>query len=634
MSQEKRQKMFVRTRVKPLTMNLKLYQCSILLVLWICLMGNLRGQSEFPMSLLSFDDLSAFQPTQQNWKVVGVAEASLEKQKSISTRPGTGILINQPDDKNKAQLFSGFDHGDIDLDFEVMLPAGSNSGIYLQGRYEIQLLDSWGKKRPTFGDLGGIYQRWNEEKPEGQKGYEGTAPRVNAAKAPGLWQHMRISFNAPRFDGQGQKIQNARINYIELNGITIHQNVELTGPTRGAYVGEGNESPLGPLVIQGDHGAVAFRNFRYRSFDGKPIQMKNLAYKVMRGKLKKAGDWSEVKPVLQGEDRLITWSVAQADNDFTTLHTGELEVPAAGDYLFELTCQGVARLWVGEEKVLDIYSARRSQVMTLAKGSIPFHLEYEKEEVWRQGQLGLSIEGGKFRPVRLNYESSALISNPTNPIFEKPGNETRLLRSFVDFKMPHMAKSKKITNAINVGNPNGLHYTYDLKLGSLVQVWRGDFLDMTPMWDNRGNGVSRALGVKVLLTADAQLMKRQEDGQLSLDYAEGTYLFRSYKVDAENQPTFYYQAYGLEVMDQLMPQENRKSIQRSLQFKGKANGDLFFCLATGNTLAKVDKDLYRVNDQYYLQTSNTTKVENLADGRQALIVSLKGQNSLNYSILW
>jgi hypothetical protein len=90
-----------------------------------------------------------------------------------------------------------------------MMAKGSNSGIYLQGRYEVQLLDSWNVVNVKAGDNGGIYERWNDDKPEGQKGYEGHAPRQNASRAPGLWQHIKISFQAPRFNATGQKTENA-----------------------------------------------------------------------------------------------------------------------------------------------------------------------------------------------------------------------------------------------------------------------------------------------------------------------------------------------------------------------------------------------------------------------------------------
>ena len=68
------------------------------------------------------------------------------KPQAVTFQAGTGILLNINDNVKKTNLVSVFEHGDIELEFEVMLPKGSNSGIYLQGRYEVQLFDSWGVK--------------------------------------------------------------------------------------------------------------------------------------------------------------------------------------------------------------------------------------------------------------------------------------------------------------------------------------------------------------------------------------------------------------------------------------------------------------------------------------------------------
>jgi hypothetical protein len=71
---------------------------------------------------------------------------------------------------------------------------------------------------------------------------------------------------------------------VQLNGTTIHDNVELLAPTRG---GEANEAPIGPLRIQGDHGAVAFRNIKYRAYNSPRPELTNLTYKIYKGKYEK-----------------------------------------------------------------------------------------------------------------------------------------------------------------------------------------------------------------------------------------------------------------------------------------------------------------------------------------------------------
>lgn len=145
-------------------------------------------------------------------------------------------------------IYSEFEFGDCVLTLEVMVPKGSNSGIYLMGNYEVQVLDSFLRSKVGPGDMGGIY---------------GAAPpRVNASLAPGEWQTYVIDFTAPKFK-DGKKIANARFNKVTLNGTVIHENVEVKGVT-GGNLGRG-ETAKGPLMFQGDHGPVGYRNIRVQA---------------------------------------------------------------------------------------------------------------------------------------------------------------------------------------------------------------------------------------------------------------------------------------------------------------------------------------------------------------------------------
>ena len=150
------------------------------------------------------------------------------------------------------------EHGDVEAHIEFVVPKGSNSGVYFQGRYEIQVFDSWGVEKPKYSDCGGIYQRWAKG-----KGFEGHGPKVNASLAPGKWQTFDVIFRAPRFDASGKKIANAKFVKVVHNGKVVHENVDLTGPTRAAMFG--NENAVGPIMLQGDHGPVAYRNIRIKS---------------------------------------------------------------------------------------------------------------------------------------------------------------------------------------------------------------------------------------------------------------------------------------------------------------------------------------------------------------------------------
>jgi len=148
--------------------------------------------------------------------------------------------------------------GDSEVWLEFMLAKGSNSGVYLHGLYEVQIFDSYGSPEPVgSSDAGGIYHRWINE-----KGVGGSAPSRNASRPPGQWQSYHIWFQGPRFDANGKKTQNAKFLRVVFNGFTVQKDVEVDGPTRAAL--EIPEASKNPLMLQGDHGPVAFRNIYIR----------------------------------------------------------------------------------------------------------------------------------------------------------------------------------------------------------------------------------------------------------------------------------------------------------------------------------------------------------------------------------
>jgi hypothetical protein len=127
----------------------------------------------------------------------------------------------------------------------------------LHGLYEIQVFDSWGSSEPMkTSDCGAVYHRWIDN-----KGVGGSAPSRNASRRPGEWQSFQIWFRAPRFDGS-RKTENARFIRVLHNGLSVQNNVDLEGPTRAAM--NLKEAHTNPIMLQGDHGPVAYRNIYVR----------------------------------------------------------------------------------------------------------------------------------------------------------------------------------------------------------------------------------------------------------------------------------------------------------------------------------------------------------------------------------
>jgi sugar phosphate isomerase/epimerase len=202
------------------------------------------------------DDLSAWQGDTGDWQVAGEVFIRPDNEKLLAAKPGAGVIWNGPKGKTK-HLTTKSEFGDVRAHIEFLLCEDSNSGIYFAGQYELQIFDNWQTRSFHSGiECGGIYQRWDKNKTP--KGYEGHSPRVDASFPSGVWQTFDVVFRAARFDLNGRKTANAKFIKVFHNGILIHENVELNGPTRGSMFTE--EKPRGPLLFQGNHGPVAFRN--------------------------------------------------------------------------------------------------------------------------------------------------------------------------------------------------------------------------------------------------------------------------------------------------------------------------------------------------------------------------------------
>jgi len=175
-----------------------------------------------PVKLFNGKDLTGWELLEENatngWKVVD------------------GILVNDPVHKAGEQqvhygnLRTTNTFEDFNLKLEVNVPKGSNSGIYLRGIYEVQVLDSYGRALDSH-NMGGLYSR--------------ITPSEEAEKPAGEWQEMDITLCK-------------RYLTVILNGKKIIDNQPVMGVTGGAMISD--EFVPGPIYLQGDHGKVSYRN--------------------------------------------------------------------------------------------------------------------------------------------------------------------------------------------------------------------------------------------------------------------------------------------------------------------------------------------------------------------------------------
>ncbi len=212
------------------------------------------------VSLIGEPALADWRKPTADWFEAGDARPDPKDPKRLLPAEGRGVILNGKSGRTR-NLLSIAEFADLEAHFEFMIPKGSNAGVKFQGLYEIQILDSHGKAKPTASDCGGIYPR-AELLPRYRYLDKGTPPRVNAARPAGEWQTLDVVFHAPRFDADGKKTQPARFVKVVLNGQVIHEDVAVLTPTGHAW--QKKEVARGPLLLQADHGPVAFRKIRVR----------------------------------------------------------------------------------------------------------------------------------------------------------------------------------------------------------------------------------------------------------------------------------------------------------------------------------------------------------------------------------
>lgn len=453
-----------------------------------------RSQEQPAFTEIHLNNLNAFEKPGDNWQLASNVTASLDKEGELNLVQGIGVLVNKVSSKNRTHLITNEKFGDVEIELDFMMAKGSNSGVYLQGRYEVQLYDSWTKQKPGFTDCGGIYQRWDDTK---NQGFEGTAPLVNVARAPGLWQHLQIRFRAPRFNSKGVKIENARFESVYLNGVLVQQQIAVTGPTRASLSNQ--EVAIGPLMIQGDHGNLAVRNIKYKL-----------------------------------------------------------------------------------------------------------------------------IGGENSSPEKINI---------ANPILIDPDGRPYLLRSFLSYG------DRMITHAISVGHPNQVNYSYDLKRGALLQIWRGRFANATDLWLSRGEPYQRIVPLgSVIQLSDApslailpNKMETPWPDSISFDEVKT----EGYVLDARRAPSYQYNIYGSAINDKIFS-SGSNGIEREI-IGNDLPVNLYHRIAVAKKIEKIKKGWYAIADKtFYISIDEKLHpFVRQTNGEWELVVPVEKPNvPVSYSIIW
>ena len=596
--------------------------------------------TSLPMQTISLNNLQNFRSPGENWSIAGNVTADYATELSMSAADGEGVLVNQPTEENQDNLFTELEHGDIELKLEFIVPKGSNSGIYFQGRYEAQILDSWRVSDPQFSDVGGIYERWDESMPDGQNGFEGKSPLVNASLAPGLWQEYRILFRAPKFDEFGEKTANARFEEVYLNGVLVQKNVEVTGPTRASAFS--NEVAKAPLMIQGDHGPVAFRNIEYKLYEKTDsLEISPLSYKIYDY------DGDRIPTSFEGLDLLKEGTtdsfnvaaISPKNEHYATQFTGELYVPVSGDYLFGTLMSNGGNLFIDGDLVLENTGERDdalpSKIINLEEGT------YQLEVIHFQIRWGthaiILYEGPTIEKRALASEAPWGDEDEYEPLKVSPdSNEPEIIGGFTNYE------GEKRTHTLSVGFEEGIHYSYDLKSGAMLKFWRDPFADVSQMWRGRGHeqllipmnaAVEDMAGTPIILlngNLDYEHQKLDHDNEI-----------REYQLNENGEPIFHSSFHGISVSDHVGLSENGSEFIRTIQYESdQADQDFVGRIARSESIEKLDENLYRIGGRYYIEMVNSggQKAEVIERaGEETLIIPIlrdSEQTEIKYQIIW
>jgi hypothetical protein len=215
------------------------------------------------IDLTAAGDFAAWQDA-TGWQAAKAVVLDPANPRRLTVESGAGLVVSLGRGRD---LLTKQTFGDVEVHAEFLVSQRSNSGVKLMGLYEIQIIDrAAAPAEKLTGDFsGGIYPR-AEQAPSYRHIDKGFPPRVYAAKPAGEWQTLDITFTAPRFDPSGKKTANATFVKVLLNGQAVHEDRDVGSPTGHAHVKK--EVAAGPLLLQGDHGPVAFRNVRVRPLGG------------------------------------------------------------------------------------------------------------------------------------------------------------------------------------------------------------------------------------------------------------------------------------------------------------------------------------------------------------------------------
>lgn len=463
------------------------------------------------------------------------------------------------------------------------------------------------------------------------------APRTPVSVSPGVWQNLNVTY-VP-----ATETDPALLVAVYLNNNLIYYQQPL--PAAGGETGG--------LTLEVEAGTLSLTNLRSLdragrsstlTSDGKVelnLPLIRYAYYTVEGNPVDFTDFDGQEPVKEGYiSRFDIDAIREQTMGYAIRFTSDLDIPKAGEYAFRLRSPSSARLFIDDELVVDLGGKHQGidgeGSVALGEGSHTVRLDHYQTSGWNflKVKAGLSGEGqpASFNDIPEDRAVARLRSGDPEPI--ETDDRPYLLRSFLNFPPSRIYDyTDKRTHVISVGEAAGPHYSYDLQGASLLQVWRGPFVDVGDMWIDRGEPqVVHALAPVVGFDGRPQWSRDLES------WPEKTSEFRHlrYELDEAGRPTFYYAAPGHgELSDQMVPADG--GLRRTLT-NGSDSETLYTTVVSAGGIRQTAPGTFEMVDPGLNVTVDELAAGGLrllnGEGVQRLVAELPPGEHLTYTMNW
>ncbi|MEM9887552.1 MAG: PA14 domain-containing protein [Bacteroidota bacterium] len=561
-----------------------------------------------PAETFSLNDLSRFKQATTAWRLVSAAYPTSISATDFETEAGTGVLLASGEQQT---LSSKATHADLELELEYLLTKDAEVDVLFQEKYPLKLADSWSK-----GESGK------------NASVEDQLASQNVSRSPGLWQQLKTRFRAAEYDDNGNKVANARLDYVYINDVLVQDSVEFTS---------NNPLEANPLQFRLKQGQVAIKNIKWKALSQDSVLLQNIRYQLFKDlKVDAIPDFTQLEADETGTLTSLTKleDLAKSKDYFGLIFEGDLIIPHDGNYLFETNIDDGGDLYIDGNLVIhnedEPGMGTERAMVELTAGKHELKITFY-EEVWF-AWIDVQVEGPK---TEKQYVASEPIFYPwkskVKDLELEVKEEAVVQRAFVNYQ------NEKRTHTISVGHPAGVHYSYDLREGSLLKAWKGKFADVGDMWIDRGESqLLDPLNAVVEFTAGVPLARLDAANSDWPKKASTELQPKGYTINDKGLPTFQYELDAIQLEDFLDAKEDK--LIRQMSFKGNAKNNMWHRVARADRIRAIADNWYSIGSNYYMKLNTKQAVDiRVSEGQQELVVNvLKNgeEDVLEYELLW